>query len=262
LPTSIFFVGAEGAGNPDAGCQGPNMYVYPDGNGPDPCVVYPLYVDAGADKTVYYGWNPEECTNLSVNISGDPTYPLTYNWSNGNNNPSISVCPSSNTTYMVTVTDNNGCTATDEVLVNVIDVRCGKKNNKVLLCKPNGTTTVCVKFNTVQQKLNQGFTLGSCNNAFRKYQINSRSLLDENEFRVFPTLFSDILNVEVDLEDVESLQLNMYDMLGTMVKNISNVNSANQTIEIPTQDLAAQTYFLQIILDSGEVSTFKVIKTR
>lgn len=40
-------------------------------------------------------------------------------WSTGGNRASISVSPSSNTTYTVTVTDANGCTASDAVTVKV-----------------------------------------------------------------------------------------------------------------------------------------------
>lgn len=75
--------------------------------------------DAGTDKTI--------CPGSSVLIGGSPTSAsagATYSWSNSGSlsagniaNPIAS--PSSTTTYTVTVTGTNGCTSTDDVIVNV-----------------------------------------------------------------------------------------------------------------------------------------------
>ncbi len=73
--------------------------------------------DAGTDQSI--------CTG-TVNIGGAPTAsggtsPYTsYTWTNGASavsNPSVS--PAATTTYNVMVTDSKGCTATDDVVVNV-----------------------------------------------------------------------------------------------------------------------------------------------
>ncbi|MCH8318537.1 MAG: PKD domain-containing protein, partial [Bacteroidetes bacterium] len=79
-------------------------------------------VDAGDDQTVYIGYTPQECAILSAVASGgDPPY--SYAWSTGETTQNITVCPAITTTYTVTVTDANGCSSSDEVTVNVIDVR-------------------------------------------------------------------------------------------------------------------------------------------
>lgn len=57
---------------------------------------------------------------LNANVSGGSGGGYTYNWSNnlpGIPNPTVS--PNTSTTYSLTVTDGNGCTGTDEVLVEV-----------------------------------------------------------------------------------------------------------------------------------------------
>ncbi|MEA3449219.1 MAG: gliding motility-associated C-terminal domain-containing protein [Bacteroidota bacterium] len=63
------------------------------------------------------------CANESTNLSATPvggTSPYAYNWDNGLGGGSTHfVAPGDTTTYAVTVTDNNGCTATDSVTVDV-----------------------------------------------------------------------------------------------------------------------------------------------
>ena len=75
-------------------------------------------VDAGADQTI--------CTNDSVTIGGSPTGPIgsSFNWvpNIGLSDATVSnpkASPSDTTKYFVTITDVNGCTALDSVIVNV-----------------------------------------------------------------------------------------------------------------------------------------------
>jgi len=69
---------------------------------------------------------PQQCLNedilLSVNIdTGQPPY--TYFWDNGLGlGQNHTVNPSSNTTYSVTVTDNNSCTGESSVDVNILEL--------------------------------------------------------------------------------------------------------------------------------------------
>ena len=58
-----------------------------------------------------------ESSTLTANLSGG--VPLSYLWSTGATTPSITVTPSSNTTYSVTITDTNGCRAQDNALITV-----------------------------------------------------------------------------------------------------------------------------------------------
>ena len=65
--------------------------------------------NAGANTTICNG----ACTNLTA------TGGVSYTWQPGNlSGPTINVCPTSSTTYSVTVTDANGCTANDDVTVS------------------------------------------------------------------------------------------------------------------------------------------------
>lgn len=75
-----------------------------------PVTVFPApVVDAGADITIQNG----QSATLSA-TGGD-----TYLWSTGETSSSISVMPGSSSTYTVTATDANGCSASDEVTVSI-----------------------------------------------------------------------------------------------------------------------------------------------
>jgi hypothetical protein len=67
---------------------------------------------AGPDITL-------NCTTPSTTLVATGAGNGSYVWSNGSNNASTTISPSSTTTYIVTVTNIDGCTATDAVLVTV-----------------------------------------------------------------------------------------------------------------------------------------------
>jgi gliding motility-associated-like protein len=72
--------------------------------------IFPLPVaNAGPDQQV--------CLGGSVTLVGSGG--VTYQWSNGASTDVINVSPTNTTTYTVTVTDANGCTAIDQVSVSV-----------------------------------------------------------------------------------------------------------------------------------------------
>jgi len=124
-------------------------------------------VEITGDSMLYWGYEPLECGTLTSNVSaGLPPYSIT--WSNGETTQSIVVCDTMTTSYVVTVTDQNGCTAVDTFLVTVQDVRCGNNLNKVVVChvppgNPANEHNICISENAVQAHLNHGCYVGLCN---------------------------------------------------------------------------------------------------
>ncbi len=124
----------------------------------------PLEVYVGTCQVVYYGYAPAECTDLTAEATGG-TPPYVFNWSNGMSGPTISVCPTTSTYYTVTVTDATQAEeATNDIEVEVVDVRCGNNNHKVLLChEPNGNPkTKCIHPDAVPEHMSHGDHLGPC----------------------------------------------------------------------------------------------------
>jgi large repetitive protein len=71
-------------------------------------------VSLGADRTMNLG--------ASSTLSTVPNTFASYLWNNGVTTPTINVSPSLSTSYSIIVTDGNGCTAKDTVLVNVTNI--------------------------------------------------------------------------------------------------------------------------------------------
>lgn len=130
-------------------------------------VVSHLSANAGPDQLVYYGYAPEECTLL---VPGDPfggIEPYSFLWNTGEMTTNIQVCPNTMTTYTLTVTDAVGCQVSDNVMVCVIDVRCGKYLKKVEIChsppgNPQRAKTLCISAEDVADHLGHGDYLGAC----------------------------------------------------------------------------------------------------
>lgn len=76
-----------------------------------------LVANAGSNVSICKG----TCTTLNASATGG-TSPYTYLWSNAVATASNLVCPVATTTYKVTVTDFNGCTATKSVKVTILTV--------------------------------------------------------------------------------------------------------------------------------------------
>jgi hypothetical protein len=126
----------------------PNVYAVPVG---------------GVANTLYIGYGPATLTLTAIPTGG--TAPYTYFWSTGATTSSLVV--SAGGTYTVTVTDKYGCSVSTSKTIKVIDVRCGNKNDKVLVCQvppgnPGNAHAICVSANAVPAHLALGSYLGEC----------------------------------------------------------------------------------------------------
>jgi hypothetical protein len=246
FPNTLELMGAEGDGVGVApyGCNGqPDMIVD---------LVSPS-VDAGADVEVIYGYG-SNCTTLTA-VATDGVGPYTYYWSNGATSVSTTVCPTSTTTYTVIVTDDNGYTATDDVTVEVNDIRCG--NNKVYICHRGRTR--CVRTNRVQQHLGHGDQLEPCNS-----QARLAGPMDDEEYglTVYPNPTSGELelNLMMDLDEVADIEIFSID--GRKVMNVASgmevFMDEMEHIHADLSSLESGIYFVSVRTQSGELMTEKV----
>ena len=63
------------------------------------------------------------CATINTTVTGGVAG-YTFDWTNTESTEGITVCPDSTSNYEVTVTDANGCTATADWQVQVVDIEC------------------------------------------------------------------------------------------------------------------------------------------
>jgi HYR domain/Secretion system C-terminal sorting domain len=124
--------------------------------------INPIAVQVPNCVYVNYGYG-SNCTSLTA-IGTGGNGALNYTWNTTNaTGATVQVCPTTTTTYSVTVKDALQCSVTKSVTVQVVDVRCGSKNEKVQICH-NGSV-LCVSPNAVAAHLAHGDKLGTCASA-------------------------------------------------------------------------------------------------
>lgn len=110
-------------------------------------------------NTVYPGYAPAATITLTAQVTGGSAN-YTYKWSTGANTPSITVSPTSEITYTITVLDARNCSSTGSKVVKVTEAICGNKGDKVSVC--HGGNTLCIDKTSVPDHLAHGDYLGAC----------------------------------------------------------------------------------------------------
>ena len=83
-----------------------------------------LTVDTDGCGVVYLGAGVDyACATINTTVTGGVAG-YTFDWTNTESTEGITVCPDSTSNYEVTVTDANGCTATADWQVQVVDIEC------------------------------------------------------------------------------------------------------------------------------------------
>jgi endonuclease/exonuclease/phosphatase family metal-dependent hydrolase len=210
----------------------------------------PLEVITTEDANVYLGYPAASCTTLSVTEISGGTAPYTIEWNTGETTEAVNVCPEETTTYTVTVTDANGCTNEQAIVVTVIDVQCGNNSNnpKVEICH-NGKT-ICVSQQAVQAHLNHGDTLGSCD------MTNEVSI---SKMTAYPNPFSNFVDVNFDTSTDAEVKIEIYDFNGFLVVNYNkNALRGQSHISLKLDHLRKGFYFLKMSIN-GEIKTIRTL---
>jgi hypothetical protein len=106
----------------------------------------PAFVaDAGADQTI--------CNGNTITLTA--TGGVSYVWSNSETTDAISVSPSSTTTYIVTATNNAGCTDTASVTVIVNPIPVASAGNSQTICSGETATLTATGGNTYLWSTNE-----------------------------------------------------------------------------------------------------------
>ena len=174
-------------------------------------------------NTVYPAYAPASSLILQANVSGG-TSPYSYNWSTGATTSSITVSPTSVTTYTLAVKDQNDCPASStSKTVNVVNISGGNKGDKIVVCHSGNTLTIASP--AVADHLLHGDMLGSCAVIARSADMREKDLA----IRVLTNPSPNYFDIQIRGKAANNIRLTVYDNLGRVIETKSSLAS-NQTV--------------------------------
>jgi hypothetical protein len=224
----------------------------------------------GVASNIYLGYGAQK---VSLNAVTTEFNNYSYVWSPSNRlscttcaKPLFSPKYEGNYSYMVTVTNNFGCTSTSTITLCVVDVRADDDDDDIYIChkSPNSTkyTTKEISKKAVAAYLKKypNDKLGRCN---KGCNLNKMSLLEEeeelvsDEIKFSPNPFSNSFKLNFDRENLETASLEISDILGKQLL-FYTLNSSSKD-EFYGENLPVGIYMATF--RQGSISkTFRLVK--
>ncbi|WP_210490275.1 Ig-like domain-containing protein [Rufibacter aurantiacus] len=234
--------------------QAPTITVTPSSN------VY----TGGIANTLYLGYGAKSVT-LTAQAAGAVSF--AWNAAPGLTNTtsaSATFTPTAAGTYTFTVLSSNSdaCTSNASVTIKVIDVRGGKKQDKVVVCH-KGTATV-VGLDEVQTHLSHGDKLGACTTS-SVAATHTSSLQQEVPvaLRVYPNPVKGNATIEFTSVKAGQFEVAVYDLKGTLVKVVARgkaTQSQSFTYEVDATTFAEGVYMIRLVSEN-EIVTQRLMVT-
>jgi PKD repeat protein len=188
------------------------------------------YTPGTSINTIYRGWTPASQITYVATATGGQA-PYTYKWTTSaglsitgsSTQSSVKVTGTNpgNYTLTLTVKDAFGCQKIVTKTVTVVDVRCGKKNDMVLVCQHAAIPVpLCVAANSVASLLAGGATLGNCTSGARGEILVSQTLTTFDQFTVkaLPNPSLHYFNIEVKSSSNERVTVKVFDLYGRLIE--------------------------------------------
>ena len=243
-------------------------------------------VNTQKENTIFLGYGPQSI-NLNTVVDGGSDFSYEWTTSSGeivSNEANPSISPQVSTTYNVTVTNSNGCTASASLYVCVIDARAfdkkGRYKGKVVICHhtngKKGTKHVQIEISSsaVAAHLQHGLgtdhadSLGGCNavcveNTSQKGSIKKNAIATitsiEDNLLIYPNPSNGIFDIKLTAVSLQT-DILLFDTTGKLIerKSISKENSSENIITVGNNNLANGFYILKIVT-VNETITKKLI---
>ena len=211
-------------------------------------------------NTIFLGYGTQTVT-LSASAAGGGTGSLTKKWSTGATSTSITVSPVVTTTYSYTITDAVGCKRITAFTVNVVNARCGDKNEKVIVCHYG--QMICISSTAVPTHLAHGDNLGPCATSSNSPLISKVSTKEEisdkpNRIPLFnlsnyPNPFSTVTKILYVIPADSKVKITVYDLMGKEVGLLLSADkkAGSYSINFDGSKLASGVYYYKITAQSG-----------
>jgi hypothetical protein len=231
------------------------------------------YTGSNTNNTVFLGYGAQQLS-LTANANySNLSYSWTGNYLSSGNGSSVTFTPiaAGTQTISLTATDANGCIGTASVTLNVVDVRCGNNNDKVIICQPAGKSgksqTICISPNAVPAHLSKGATLGTCISAGNQRTgdaMKANNVITEpNEsfVRISPSVNNGTFTAEMHNFPSGKTALRIIDQKGRIIE-LRNINVSNATEYVRFNlNTVNGLYYLQTTLQ-GKTVTQKILIQR
>ncbi|HEX8327154.1 MAG TPA: T9SS-dependent M36 family metallopeptidase [Hymenobacter sp.] len=216
-----------------------------------------------APKTIYLGYGAQSVT---LTASGDPTFAYTWSPAAGLSNPNIAnpvFTPTAAGTYTFTVKAVNTalCTRTATVTINVIDVRCGNKLDKVQVCHKG--KVLCIAASGVADHLAHGDMVGECRDADKSSLNGIEAAADNLLLTAAPNPANTRTTLSFTLKQRGAYRLEVMDVRGVTVAVVAEgTGEADETFsyEFNRGRLAAGLYMARLVSGKQSKTTKLVLQ--
>ncbi|SHJ10275.1 Por secretion system C-terminal sorting domain-containing protein [Hymenobacter daecheongensis DSM 21074] len=223
----------------------------------------------GIPTNLYLGYGPRSATLTASELGS--AVGVTYAWSPATNlsnansaNPVFTPTLPGTFTFTVTATSSSGCTATASVTLKVVDVRCGSKNDKVLVCH-NGNQ-LCIAPNGVRDHLTDhpSDRLGACPGLSARVASSADATGSANELAVYPNPTGSQATVSFRAPLDGHAQVVVYNALGQRVAALydGEVSGGQQyAFVLDGQPLTSGLYYCRLVVN-GKAEMQRLIIAR
>lgn len=218
----------------------------------------PVADSEAADTVVYSGAGARACTTIAADATAG-TAPYTYQWSTGEIDRTIEVCPAETTTYLVTVTDAAGCSDTSQITISVQEPGNSGGNRKKPDWAGEGKPD-----HAGGGKSKRGIAGGAtmADHKAGAVDFNLLAQIPTEEVIVFPNPVTRDSRLFVRLLEADNITVEVLDLTGRVVKILyaGSVEAREElSFELYSQ-LGKEKFYMVRVTNSKEVYTLKLIR--